>query len=497
MIDASSDNEQDTFVGGLVAAINAKQALEIDVDSPIADAESDRSVVELSDWSREASEAPTKRAKEVIGDFRWDSDGSDFPALDHSELVALEDGSEGSDIPYCSGDVDSDVERIRHEPKDFKEAQVLKAKRNLKAAQKAMKIALNLDAEGDLRVCFVHFVSCADFDYISTDSDSEPPAKVKAIPSRSSTTSRLPTMKRKSPFPSHPRKGKKPKSKATISDSDKAAKARSPDSEGESEISEVVVVAAPKAKGKAKAKDSKAKAKATEDVKATLPKELGDYDPAIHTLFEDRCKVCSKRDSEDACYFITANMNATRLYYEARRLGKPRLGSGNRPNNHACIRCIHGRKGDCIAPSNRLIVGPDFLPTQAYKYKADKAMPKSYFLHKYFGRDEAGNPHPDFHFDLEKIKAESSAAYPNDPDVTEAAPTAGNGRSNIKKDTKEVHGKVGTKVKKVPVVEIVMSAAGSSSRAVPEFVEGSSAQGMVVDEAAADAQMDDAEMNAE
>ena len=238
-----------------MAAINAKQAMELDVDSlmdSITDAESDSSVIELSDWSHEALEALTKHAKEVIGDFRWDSDGSDFPALDQYELIALEDGSEGSDIPYCSGDVDSDLERIRVEPKDWKEAEVLKAKRNLKAAQRAMKAALNLDAEGDLCFCFVHSVLCADFDYLSTDSDSEPHAKVKATPWCSSThsTSHLSMMKRKSEFPSHAHKGKKPKSKATISDSNKDAKAHSLNSEGESEMSEVVEVAAPKGEGK-------------------------------------------------------------------------------------------------------------------------------------------------------------------------------------------------------------------------------------------------------
>ena len=119
-------------------------------------------------------------------------------------------------------------------------------------------------------------------------------------------------------------------------------------------------------------------------------------------------------------------------------------------------------------------------------------MVKSYFLHKFFGRDEDGNPLPGFPHDLAAIKAASRRAYPETDDVTKPEEKAGGRRSTVK---------VEAKAKKLLVVEITAKAPRRSLRATvePEFVAGSSsAQAMEIDEvAAATGEEGDAEVIAE
>ena len=424
-------------------------------------------------------------------DVVWTSDefGSSASASDESD-----DGSEGPDIPYYSGDVASDVERVRREPIEYKAKQVAAAQRQVDMAMAALKAAKALAGEGDLSFTSFKIVSCSDFAYVSTASDDEPAVTTKApspIPFHRFTHSALPTMKRKSESQPRSRLSKKPKAKAIFSSDSEPhiVQPRRLASQGESEVeddSDEVEVVAPKGKGKAKAKKTKAK---SDDVKEKpIPKHLGPYDPTIHTKYEDRCKLCSSRSDTDFCYYITATLAKTRKYYLARRNGD--FPFNDRPKQSSCVRCIPTRKGTCISPPNRSIVGPDFIPGHAYTPNAP--MVKSYFLHKFFGRDEDGNPLPGFPHDLTAIKAASRRAYPETDDVTKPEEKAGGRRSTVR---------VEAKAKKLLVVEITAKAPRRSLRATvePEFVAGSSsAQAMEIDEvAAATGEEGDAEVIAE
>lgn len=306
------------------------------------------------------------------------------------------------------------------------------------------------------------------------------------------STSELSGTKRKAQYQPPARSGKKPKSKALISDdSDKPTPTYSVESEGESEI-QVVAPAKGKSGAKGKGKESAkgldtVKVKAAKKVTETgttkvLPTsgELGPYDLTLHTKYDDKCKCCLKRDKNSICYFITANLMGTRNYYLARRLGHPKMG--NRPDNHSCVHCIHGRKGDCISPPNRLIVGPDFSLSQMYTH--GKAIANSYFLYKFLGRDEAGDLLEDFQYDLEEIKA--NRQNPQEKDITKPDPVS-LGRKAGGTSAKGQSGK------KKMVVEIATKGRRGASRAAAqsEFVEGSSGHLMDVDEVEADAEEED------
>lgn len=504
-INSFSDDDQAGFVGSLADAINnAGVAMEIDIESlndPVMDVDSDSSLDEPLYVYHQRTKVTIKSTAKSTDDWTSDETGSSFSQPGQSELESLANGSEGSDIPYLSGDVDSDRERIRVEPNMFKAGKIAEAEKLVRIAKRALKAAQNMAGEGDLLFASFEIVSYADFPPITTVvSDDEPEVATVADSTlslrrytRSTATlpSTLPATKRKAEFQPPTRFGKKPKSKIIVSSD--SAKARSLASEGESEVdndSDVVVVAAPKGKGKAKAKNMK-KTKDAKEPKKPLSRALGPYDPEIHTKYDDRCNVCSPRDPNDFCYYITANIAGTRRHYEARRLAKhPVL---NRPNHHSCVRCINGHKGDCISPPHRSIVGPDYMPGHAYY--PGVPMVKSYFLHKFLGRDEDGNMLPDFPYDLAEIKAASCAAFPTEPDITKPQVKVG-GRRVVKGGAKAV---AAVKVKKVAVVEITVNPLRKSSRATvpPAFVEGSSGRPMDVNEAAAPEEEEDAEVDAE